>query len=224
MIMRAYKQVLATAEQDEEAVQETNSNVAGRVGAHPPTENLGLIVGQNMKRLRARRNLTLDALARASGVSRAMLGQIETGRSVPTINVVWKIAAAFDIPFATLISTPSTDKVHVFPAQGARVLTSASGDFTSRALFPFDGQRRAEFYELRLKAHGVELAEPHALGTMENLIVSHGRLDIEIGSQTRQLGPGDAILFQADRPHAYKNPTNEETVAYLVMTYVDQPG
>jgi quercetin dioxygenase-like cupin family protein len=38
------------------------------------------------------------------------------------------------------------------------------------------------------------------------------------------LDAGDAILFQADRPHAYRNPTNEETIAYLVMTYVDQPG
>jgi transcriptional regulator with XRE-family HTH domain len=193
--------------------------------ATPPAgENLGAIVGQNIRRMRGSRGLTLDALARASGVSRAMLGQIETGRSVPTINVVWKIAAAFDVPFATLIAAPAADKVHLFRAHGARVLTSASGDFTSRALFPFDGQRRPEFYELRLKAHGVEIADPHAAGTMENLVVAHGRLDLEIGQDTRELDAGDAILFQADRPHAYRNPTNEETIAYLVMTYVDQPG
>jgi mannose-6-phosphate isomerase-like protein (cupin superfamily) len=104
------------------------------------------------------------------------------------------------------------------------VLTSASGDFTSRALFPFDGQRRPEFYELRLKAHGVEEAEPHPAGTMENLVVSHGHLVIEIGAHTKELGAGDAILFQADKPHSYRNPTNEETIAYLVMAYVDQPG
>src|ERR1700761_8669022 len=64
--------------------------------AHPPAmqpdDNLGIVVGQNIKRLRARRNLSLEALAKISGVSRAMLGQIETGRSVPTINVGWKIA------------------------------------------------------------------------------------------------------------------------------------
>jgi quercetin dioxygenase-like cupin family protein len=75
-----------------------------------------------------------------------------------------------------------------------------------------------------LKAHGVEHADPHAAGTMENLVVSHGRLDIDIGSETKELDAGDAILFQADKAHAYRNPTNEETVAYLVITYVDQPG
>ena len=45
-------------------------------------DNLGIVVGQNIKRLRSRRNLSLEGLAKISGVSRAMLGQIETGRSV----------------------------------------------------------------------------------------------------------------------------------------------
>lgn len=190
----------------------------------PADDNLGLIVGHNIKRLRTRRGLSLEALARASNVSRAMLGQIETGRSVPTINLVWKIASAFDVPFATLIASPAGDQIRVFPAAGARALTSASGEFSSRALFPFDGERRAEFYELRLKAHATEDAEPHAAGTIENLVVAKGRLDIEIGGQRKSLGKGDAILFQADKHHAYINPSDEDMIAYLVMTYVNPTG
>jgi transcriptional regulator with XRE-family HTH domain len=187
-------------------------------------DNLGLVVGLNVKRLRARRSLSLEALARLSGVSRAMLGQIETGRSVPTINVVWKIARAFAVPFSNLIATAHADRIRVFPAKGAKLLTSASGAFSSRALFPFDGERRTEFYELRLKAAGVEEAEPHALGTMENLVVVSGTLEIEIGGETRQLGPGDAILFQADQPHVYRNSGTADALAYLVMTYVEPTG
>ena len=191
---------------------------------HPADANLGAIVGQNIRRLRGRRGLSLDALARASGVSRAMLGQIETGRSVPTINVVWKIASAFDVPFATLIASQGSDQVRVFPAANARALPSASGEFSSRALFPFDGEQRAEFYELRLKAGATEDAEAHAPGTMENLVVAKGRLDIDIGGQRKSLGQGDAILFQADKPHAYINPDDQDMIAYLVMTYVKQAG
>jgi mannose-6-phosphate isomerase-like protein (cupin superfamily) len=95
---------------------------------------------------------------------------------------------------------------------------------STRALFPYDGERRTEFYELRLKAHGIEEAEPHALGTTENLVVVRGQMEIEIGDQHRLLGPGDAILFQADQPHAYRNPSDEEALAYLVMTYVEPTG
>ena len=114
-------------------------------------DNLGVVVGLNIKRLRSRRNLSLEGLAKISGVSRAMLGQIETGRSVPTINVVWKIACAFGVPFSTLIASQNADAIRVITVKEAKLLTSANGDFTSRALFPFDGERRTEFYELRLK-------------------------------------------------------------------------
>jgi transcriptional regulator with XRE-family HTH domain len=187
-------------------------------------DNLGLVVGHHIKRLRSRRNLSLEALAKVSGVSRAMLGQIETGRSVPTINVVWKIARAFDVPFSTLIATPNSEAIRMLPGKEAKLLTSASGEFSSRALFPFDAERRAEFYELRLKGHGAEEAEPHPLGTTENLVVVQGRLDMEIAGQHRSLGPGDAILFNADQPHVYRNPAKEELLAYLVMTYVEPTG
>jgi quercetin dioxygenase-like cupin family protein len=55
-------------------------------------------------------------------------------------------------------------------------------------------------------------------------VVVRGQMEIEIGDQHRLLGPGDAILFQADQPHAYRNPSDEEALAYLVMTYVEPTG
>jgi len=187
-------------------------------------DNLGIVVGQNIKRLCSRRNLSLEGLAKISGVSRAMLGQIETGRSVPTINVVWKIACAFGVPFSTLIASQNADAIRVIPAKDSKVLTSSNGEFSTRALFPFEGERRTEFYELRLKGHGTDEAEPHALGTTENLVVVKGKLDMEIAGQHRLLSTGDAIMFLADQPHVYRNPGKEEMVAYLVMTYAEPTG
>ena len=45
-------------------------------------------VGANLRRLRIKRGLSLERLARHSGVSRAMLSQIELGQSAPTITTV----------------------------------------------------------------------------------------------------------------------------------------
>ncbi len=187
------------------------------------SENLGLVVGQNIKRLRSRRNLSLEALSKLSGVSRAMLGQIELGRSVPTINVVWKIASAFDVPFSTLITSLETEQLRFVPASQTKLLTSVTGEFSSRALFPFDGERRTEFYEIRLKPGSIEHADAHAVGTTENLVVVKGALEISIGGEIQLLSPGDAIVFQADKPHSYRNPSKAELLAYLVMTYVEAP-
>jgi transcriptional regulator with XRE-family HTH domain len=81
---------------------------------------------------------TLERLARASGVSRAMLGQIELGQSTPTINVLWKIARALGVPFSALITSRSAGRTTVMSAARAKVLTSHDGAFSSRALFPFE--------------------------------------------------------------------------------------
>ncbi len=183
------------------------------------SEQVGTIVGHNLRRFRTNQGLSLERLAKASGVSRAMLGQIELGRSVPTISLLWKVARALEVPFAALLGTSAAAGTVVMRAQAAKILSSKSGGLASRALFPFLPERKVEFYELRLAVRGVENADPHAPGTYENLVVHHGNVEIMIGSECHRLGPGDAILFEAGLPHSYRNTGSDEAVMYLVMTY-----
>lgn len=186
--------------------------------------DLAPVVGKNLKRLRTERGLSLEKLSQSSGVSRAMLGQVELGQSAPTINVLWKMARALDVPFSALIANSATSGVKVMRTGAAKRLMSSDGSFQSRALFPFDEPRRVEFYELRLSAKGVEKAEAHAPGTIENLVVAKGEVEIVLGTESHQLDTGDAILFEADRPHVYRNAGTGEAVLYLVMTYAEEVG
>jgi transcriptional regulator with XRE-family HTH domain len=171
-----------------------------------PKSDLSILVGKNLRRLRSRRGHSLERPARLSGVSRAMLGQIETGKSAPTISLLWKVATALDVPFATLIAAQELRGTVVLPRDHAKVLSSSDGRFTSRALFPFDSERQVEFYELRLAPHHREHAEAHAPGTRENLIVAAGAVEIAVGNdRPHTLTEGDAILFEAGVPHSYRN-------------------
>ncbi|MEW5851444.1 MAG: helix-turn-helix domain-containing protein [Myxococcota bacterium] len=193
--------------------------------AHETTSaDLAPVVGGNLRRLRVRRGLSLEKLSKASGVSRAMLGQIELGQSAPTINVLWKISRALGVPFSALISARGEGGTVVLRVNSAKRLTSHDGKFSSRALFPFDEPRRVEFYELRLAAGGVENAEPHQAGTVENIVVSQGSVEIDANGDKHQLQAGDAIVFAADVVHSYRNTGNTEAVMYLVMTYADTVG
>ena len=165
------------------------------------------------------RGLSLEKLAQASGVSRAMLGQVELAQSAPTINVLWKIAQALDVSFSALIAAPRAGETLVLRASEARRLTSQDGSFSSRALFPLDEARRVEFYELKLTPFGIERADAHAPGTMENLVVGQGTVEIELLSARHVLHSGDALFFEASSPHVYRNPGAQPVVMYLVMTY-----
>ena len=189
-----------------------------------PSMDLAPVVGKNLKRLRTERGLSLERLAQSSGVSRAMLGQVELGQSAPTINVLWKMARALDVPFSALITSNQTSGAKVLRSEAAKRLMSSDGSFQSRALFPFDEPRRVEFYELKLSAKGVEKAEAHAPGTTENLVVAKGAVEIVVGADTHKLEAGDAILFEADQPHVYRNAGAAEAVLYLVMHYPEQVG
>jgi transcriptional regulator with XRE-family HTH domain len=192
--------------------------------ASPLGKDLTPVVGGNLRHLRGQRGLSLEKLAHLSGVSRAMLGQIELGQSAPTINVLWKISSALGVPFSALITAKGTGGPHVLRAEQAKLLTSHDASFTSRALFPFDEPRRVEFYELRLAPGGAEKADAHAPGTMENIVVSTGTVEIEVSGRKEVLAPGDAMIFEADVPHVYRSRSDRESLMYLVMTYADTVG
>ncbi len=194
---------------------------APEAGVPAPDEPAGLVatIARNLKRLRTRQGLSLERLSARSGVSRSMLGQVELGHSNPTINILWKIARALGVPFSALTAAAGDDGTRVRHLEQGRTVSSRDGRFLSRALFTGTAARRTEFYELRLAFQGHELAEAHAPGTMEILVVSRGRAEIAVAGQTFTLGPGDAIRFEADVPHAYRNIGREDVVMYLVMTY-----
>lgn len=186
------------------------------------TENLTGVVAENVKRLRGDMNLSLDKLAALSTVSKAMLSQIEQARSAPSINVLWKIARALDVPFAALISKRTDSQLQVVRKADMKVLSSQKGNFLSKALFPLDIPRRVEFYELMLKTGCVERAVAHPPGTAENLVIAEGEMEIEINGQKNLLKEGDSIYFVADMPHVYRNTGGKDARAFLVMTYAER--
>ena len=189
--------------------------VAGQVDGR----ELSAAVGANLRRLRLRRGLSLERLAQRSAVSRAMLSQIELGQSTPTIALLWKVAHALDTTFSALISSPLEPATMVLRERDAKVLTSQDRSFVSRALFPIDRPRRVEFYQLQLAPGSEERASAHPPGTSENLVVASGGVEIAVHGTQHRLDTGDAIVFQADVPHSYRNPGATAAVMYLVMTY-----
>jgi transcriptional regulator with XRE-family HTH domain len=155
-------------------------------------------------------------------VSRAMLAQIESGRSVPSIKVLCKIAKGLKVSVAAFLEHRAFEGVAVLSASQSKRLVSGNGAFVSRALFPFDVARQSEFYELRLSPLGEDVSEGHGPGVQENLVVSQGVLEISVNDERYLLSTGDSILFYADQPHRYRNPADSEAVAYLVVTYPER--
>ena len=153
--------------------------------------------------------MSLDDLARASGVSRAALSQIETCKSNPTVGVLWKIAVGPRRAVRGAHRGAALGRV-VLRREDSQVLRSADGSFESRPLAPAGASPLVELYELRLAARSTHASEAHAPGTHEVVVVLSGQLPHARRTTRRyELGAGDAVAFAADRPHAYENPGGE---------------
>jgi transcriptional regulator with XRE-family HTH domain len=209
---------------DTAQIADLDERVAAETAAPEASPDLVPLVGSNLRRLRIKRGLSLERLSRQSGVSRAMLSQVELGYSAPTINVMWRIARALDVPFGALLTEDPREGVQVLRSADAKRLNSHDGTFSSRALFPFDAPRRSELYEIRLRGRAIERAGAHQPGTTENLVVSIGRVTITVGGERFALERGDAVLFAADREHVYENPEPDDALLYVVMSYASAVG
>jgi XRE family transcriptional regulator, regulator of sulfur utilization len=189
----------------------------------PPGDDLGAAdlarrVAGNLRDRRKARGLSLDELAAASGVSRAALSQIETCKSNPSLNVLWKISAGLQIPFSELLGD-SAPTISLLRRTDAQVLRSGDGRLESRPATPSGLSRDIEVYELRLASRSAHAADAHAPGTKELIIVLAGQLRMRVGNDHHELGPGDSLVFPADRPHVYENPGGAEGRYHNIILY-----
>lgn len=174
-------------------------------------------IGMQLHRLRLAHGLSLQQLARHCGVSRAMLGQIELGRSVPTVAVLLKIAGAFGVSLSTFVLDPEPIRVRLLPAHAARTWHAADQRWLQRTLYPPEAGRGLALYEIRLRPTAAGLPQRQNPGTRGCLSVIAGCVELLLEDESHVLGCGDTLEFAADQPHAWRNPGQSEAVLYLAL-------
>jgi len=179
-------------------------------------EQISAQIGERLRRLRMQTNLSLDALARKTGVSKPMLGQIERGTSNPTVATLWKIASGLGVPFTTFLADVTTTRVTRAEEQSA--LYEDGEKYQVYNTFTVEAGR-AEGFRVRLLPGCRRAAEPHAPGVVEALVVTRGNLQMTVTDQVYNLSPGDSMQFQADSVHVYENLDTDVCEACLVIFY-----
>lgn len=175
------------------------------------------IIAQNVKKLREKRKLTLDAASEITGVSRSMLAQIEKGDVNPTISVLWKIANGYKVSFTSIIEEPPQETVSVLRA--AEPLLEDGGRYLNYPAFAFDEAKQFETYRIVIKPQGSLSAQPHLKGAEEFITVFEGSVAITAGDKTYNLNTGDSIRFMANVPHAYANTGSTDAELQMLIYY-----
>ncbi len=165
-----------------------------------------------LRDVRAATGLSLSKVAELTGVSKAMLGQIERGESSPTIATLWKIAKGFQLPLSALIGSSALRD----PADASLFRTvTFPGSIEVKIVFPFDPALGAETFHVDLAPNQSHESAAHAAGVTEEVFVLNGSLEILRDGEWVPLRAGQGLRFAADLPHGYR--AGDEGAAFLNM-------
>ena len=178
-------------------------------------EALAQHLAQTLKALRAERRWSLTQAAERSGVSKAMLGQIERGESSPTVATLWKIATGFAVPFSRFITPADVNSGAAqrppFQQQNAQMKVTP--------LVDFDAELGFDLLAIEFAAGAFSESAPHAAGVIEHVVVIDGELEVQIAGVWHLLRQGEVLRFNADAPHAYRNRSDGRTLIHDLIHY-----
>jgi transcriptional regulator with XRE-family HTH domain len=158
-------------------------------------------VGPRLRALRHRRDTTLAALSRMTGISVSTLSRLESGDRRPTLELLLPLAKAHGVTLDELAGAPPTGdpRVHLHPVTRGGMtmlpLTRRPGGIQAYKLIIPAGSRT----EPELKVHE----------GYEWVYVLNGRLRLVLGNQDLVLAPGEAAEFDTRLPHWFGSASGE---------------
>lgn len=150
----------------------------------------------HLKSIRKKSGLSLDAVAKKTGVSKAMLGQIERGESSPSIAKLWQIASGLECSFSSFLGDEIfTDGIS---------LSDVDEDMKVRTLSPFQADTHIEILEVTLFNQHQQVSKAHAKGVIEYITVISGTLECFYDDCWHTLVAGETVRFNAHQDHIYR--------------------
>lgn len=168
-------------------------------------------ITNHLKKIRKEKGWSLDLTSHHTGVSKAMLGQIERGESSPTIATLWKIAHGFEVPLSTFLSEKtSRSRSYIHPEDSAIHVTT---------LFPYNDTTHLEIFAVELEPKTERMSQPHHLGVTEHVIVVEGAVEIYADGCWHGLSKGEHLQFSASQTHGYRNLHKKKCLLHNIIHY-----
>ena len=174
--------------------------------ASAPVAGTGLSPSQQiaaaLKRERLRAGLSLSEVARRARIGKSTLSGLETGSGNPSLETMWALAAALDIPLARLLDPPPHE-VALQHVGDMPSLPSTTANYVATLLSPSPTNARRDVYFIQAEPGEPRESQPHPQGTIEHVILGRGAARIEVLGKSYDLGVGDYLTHPGDQPHRF---------------------
>ncbi len=166
-------------------------------------------IGRKLRQLRLRKKIALVDLGKHTGLSASMLSQLETGKMVPTLPTLARIAMVFDVGLEHFFDIRRRRKLFTVVPAAERIRFPERPDapvpsyFFECLVFSAQGKGMQAYLAEFPKRSAEEVTEHFHEGS-EFLYVLEGNLSVRCQDEDHALQTGDSVYFDASEPHSYR--------------------
>ncbi|MEP5154157.1 XRE family transcriptional regulator [Planktotalea sp.] len=161
------------------------------------------LIASAIQRERQRSGMNLSTLAASAGLAKSTLSQLESGKGNPSVETLWAIATALNVPFATLFEVKQPE-IHLLRAYEGETLGSDQASYRTTLLANCPPDTRRDLYRVNLEPGDIRRSTAHPSGTFEHVIIATGQARVGPQGAEEVLNSGDYFRYPADLAHSYE--------------------
>jgi transcriptional regulator with XRE-family HTH domain len=161
------------------------------------------VIAQSLRRERARVGLSLTEVARRAGIAKSTLSQLESGTGNPSVETLWALGVALDVPFSRLVEPP-VPSVQVIRVGDGPAVFSERSNYVATLLSSCPANARRDLYLISAEPGHPRESDPHMSGVVEHVVLGAGRAMVGLAGDPVELQPGDYVRYPGDVPHVFR--------------------
>ncbi len=165
------------------------------------------IVGKKLKEIRLKNDMTIQILADRSQVSSNMISRIERGLTIPSVEILMRLATVFDKSINYFVEDVASSHEVVYTRPGQRDMTVYDDENNLHTESFTSGLRDPQFMSFygTIEKGGVSGDKNMYHPGDELIYVLEGRIRMVIVDEEFVLEGGDSLCFKSHLPHRWEN-------------------
>ena len=177
----------------------------------PPIE----LIAKALAKERQKSGLSLSELSRQAGIAKSTLSQLESGTGNPSIETLWTICVALNVPFSRLIEEQQEPVTVIRHGEGTKI-SAEHANYLAFLLSSAPSNSQRDIYTVLAQPGRDRISDPHMNGVSEHIILMSGRAMVGPLDNPTELSPGDYIHYPGDIPHIMRA-LEPNTMAVMII-------
>lgn len=173
------------------------------------------LIAKALVKERQKSGLSLSELSRQAGIAKSTLSQLESGNGNPSIETLWAICVALDVPFSRLIEDKQQPVTFIRHGEGIKT-TAEHANYMAFLLSSAPANSQRDIYTIVAEPGRDRISQPHMQDVSEHIILMHGRAMVGPLDNPVELHPGDYIHYRGDEPHIMRA-LEPNTMAVMII-------